>query len=341
MPEEHRQGGRRLSSVAPPLPCACGIAAALLAAALAGDRLGSFGVVPLASLHLERQHSGTASLPPSRDTAAAAVAQRQSSTGRASRAALLQSGWAAPSRSDSRRAFRTGDDLDDPDEPDVWPSRRRRERTENGGEDRRRSRKVERTFRSVCVRLCDGYYFPVSFAAPASRLRRDSELCSERCGAQGRLFVHRNSGGSVEDMVDLQGRPYLQLGTAFRYRTEYVASCKCQPHPWETAAMERHRGYALARAAQNGDSDAARELTVLQAKLQELAKLEADNGDQPASPPSMPYRLPADPTDDRGKKSMRVGGARSKARSGPAPTASPPSAGRDWAGRVFNGTSGY
>src|SRR5215467_7410334 len=38
------------------------------------------------------------------------------------------------------------------------------------------------TYRTLCVRLCDGFYFPISFAVPASSLERDAERCRASCG---------------------------------------------------------------------------------------------------------------------------------------------------------------
>jgi len=55
-------------------------------------------------------------------------------------------------------------------------------------------------------------------------------------------------------MKDLQGQPYDQLKTAFLYRTEYLLDCKCQPHPWETEATERHRTYAMATTVGHGNN---------------------------------------------------------------------------------------
>ncbi len=148
-----------------------------------------------------------------------------------------------------------------------WRSPFNRDRERNGwGDDEDRWPGYGAAFRTVCVRLCDGYYFPISFAVTQDRLERDAKVCASRCGSQGRLFVHNNPGGSAETMVDLAGRPYQQLKTAFLYRTEYVASCACQPQPWEAASQERHRGYALAQAARKGNRDAAKELQALQAK---------------------------------------------------------------------------
>jgi hypothetical protein len=70
-------------------------------------------------------------------------------------------------------------------------------------------------------------------------------------------------------MQDLQGRPYRQLRTAFLYRTEYVADCKCKPHPWEQQAMDQHRLYALAAAKRKGDKEAAAQLTALESRMRD------------------------------------------------------------------------
>ena len=113
------------------------------------------------------------------------------------------------------------------------------------------------TYRTVCVRMCDGYYFPISFSVTPDRFERDRQSCENSCGAEGRLFAYRNPGGEPDDMQDLQGRPYRQLRTAFLYRTEYVADCKCKAHPWEQQAADQHRLYALAAAKRKGDKEAA------------------------------------------------------------------------------------
>jgi hypothetical protein len=177
------------------------------------------------------------------------------------------------------------------------------------------------TFRTVCVRLCDGYYFPVSFAVTPDRLKSDSNVCRSRCGAQARLFIYRNPGGAIEDMEDLSGRPYRQLPTAFRYRTEYVSTCKCQPDPWEEASRDRHRVYALAVEARKGNKDAAKELQALRAKLPQTAEA----SEAPAS-------LPRDPEAARRLEDERMGlGGRSE-RAAPRGVSVP-----DWFRRAFGG----
>ncbi len=85
------------------------------------------------------------------------------------------------------------------------------------------------TYRTVCVRLCDGFYFPVSFSTLPNHFPRDAEVCKARCAAPTELYYYQNPGGSVEQMLGLnQSTPYTELNTAFRYRKEFVPGCSCK-----------------------------------------------------------------------------------------------------------------
>ena len=101
--------------------------------------------------------------------------------------------------------------------------------TPGDGGDRQGTGEDGQTYRTLCVRLCDGFYFPISFATRASGFSRDAEHCAASCGAQARLYVHLNPGGSIETMRDSAGRAYSALATAFQYRTALVAGCSCRP----------------------------------------------------------------------------------------------------------------
>jgi hypothetical protein len=100
------------------------------------------------------------------------------------------------------------------------------------------------TYRTMCVRMCDGYYWPLSFATTMDNFARDERTCSQSCSSTVALYYYRNPGGQAEDMVNLRGVPYKNLGTAFLHRTTYDPNCKCRPHPWEAEAAERHKSYA-------------------------------------------------------------------------------------------------
>jgi Protein of unknown function (DUF2865) len=127
--------------------------------------------------------------------------------------------------------------------------------------EKRRARIARPTFRSLCVRLCDGYYFPISQATIRERFSRDAEQCAQTCPSGSRLFVHRNPGEGVDDMRDLQGRPYRGLPNAFLHRTQYVANCTCRGNPWDETALARHQAYAdaarLKTASKTADKPAS------------------------------------------------------------------------------------
>jgi uncharacterized protein DUF2865 len=120
----------------------------------------------------------------------------------------------------------------------VWPSPSPSGSREPSSKDRQRSAASHRTYRTVCVRLCDGYFFPISFAVLHQYLVRDARRCEEGCGGEARLFYHSDVNADIADMKDLEGRPYSKLERAFLYRTAYFPNCKCQPHPWENEATE-------------------------------------------------------------------------------------------------------
>lgn len=101
-----------------------------------------------------------------------------------------------------------------------------------------------RTYRTVCVRLCDGFYWPVSFSATRNRFYRDANLCSSSCTSESKLFHFPVNGGPIDDAVDLTGRVYSRLPAAFKYRKALVPSCACKPDPWSEAEAGRHRAYA-------------------------------------------------------------------------------------------------
>lgn len=92
------------------------------------------------------------------------------------------------------------------------------------------------SYRTLCVRTCDGYYFPISFSTSSARFDEDARTCHRMCpAAEVILFSHRNPGETVQQAVSLGGRFYTELPNAFKYRQEYNAACSCK-NPGETWA---------------------------------------------------------------------------------------------------------
>jgi hypothetical protein len=85
------------------------------------------------------------------------------------------------------------------------------------------------TYRTVCVRTCDGAYFPVSFATVPARFPDDERSCKALCpAAEATLFAYRNPGEDMNQAVSINGQPYSALPNAFKFRTEFNPSCACK-----------------------------------------------------------------------------------------------------------------
>jgi cell division protein FtsL len=84
------------------------------------------------------------------------------------------------------------------------------------------------TYRTICVRGCDGYYFPLSFSTTPAHFETDQQICEAQCpGAQ--LYYYENPGAPVETAVSINGEPITDLPNAFAFRLAYYPECKCQP----------------------------------------------------------------------------------------------------------------
>jgi len=87
-------------------------------------------------------------------------------------------------------------------------------------------------FRTICVRTCDGYFFPMSNAASAGDFERDQKNCESSCpGTEIQVFYSRGPGDESAEMVSsVTGRPYGELPTAYLYKKANISrppSCGC------------------------------------------------------------------------------------------------------------------
>src|SRR6202049_201847 len=85
------------------------------------------------------------------------------------------------------------------------------------------------TYRTVCVRSCDGAYFPISFATVPGRFPDDERSCRALCpAAEANLYAYRNPGEDMNQAVSISGQPYSSSPNAFRFRQEFNPSCACK-----------------------------------------------------------------------------------------------------------------
>ncbi|MEQ1652845.1 MAG: DUF2865 domain-containing protein [Hyphomicrobium sp.] len=100
-------------------------------------------------------------------------------------------------------------------------------------------------YKTMCVRACDGFYFPLRHNARRKNFASDAKSCRNACGSDARLFYYSlHSAQGPDAMVDLSGKRYSDLPHAFGYRKALVQGCTCKPVPWSYEEAARHQSYA-------------------------------------------------------------------------------------------------
>src|SRR5215469_5058866 len=170
------------------------------------------------------------------------------------------------------------------------------------------------TYHTVCVRACDGYYFPISYSTVPGRFADDARACQRLCpAAEAELYSFRNPGEDMEQAISITGQAYTALPNAFRYRKEIIAGCSC-----------RRPGQSWADALKNADDSSTLEsgdivVTDQNAKALSQPKLSGKPAaltSQPAANSSAAAPVPARPATtasssgggDSGKRTVRVVG---------------------------------
>jgi hypothetical protein len=154
------------------------------------------------------------------------------------------------------------------------------------------------TYRTVCVRTCDGAYFPISFATVPGRFADDERACKAQCPAtEANLYTYRNPGEDMNQAVSINGAPYSALPNAFHYRTEFSPTCSCRA-PGQTWAAALKSIDDKAEAAQQGDIIVTEE-NAKRMQQRQTGKASAKRGavatPEPAAVPTSP-----DPTTSTG-----------------------------------------
>jgi hypothetical protein len=141
------------------------------------------------------------------------------------------------------------------------------------------------TFKTVCVRTCDGGYFPVSFATVPARFPEDENKCKALCPAtEAALYAYRNPGEDINQAVSVNGQPYTALPNAFKFRTEFSPTCACRA-PGQTWSDALKTIDEKAAAAEQGDIIVTEESAKkMQQRSQQPAK--SAPGKKGAAPPA-------------------------------------------------------
>lgn len=97
-----------------------------------------------------------------------------------------------------------------------------------------------RTFRTICVRVCDGYYYSLSHTTSRRRFQQDAERCAGQYPpGEAVLFYHPFPNDDVSQARSLKGERYADQEYAFAFRKTFMPRCAAQLHQGLAALRSR------------------------------------------------------------------------------------------------------
>ena len=131
---------------------------------------------------------------------------------------------------------------------------------------------------AVCVRTCDGSFFPVSYAANSSRYGGLEDMCRSLCpNAEVQLYTYP-FGAAIDQAISATGQRYVDAPYALKYRQSLDTSCSC-----------RRRGQSWADALAGAEARLGPEnkgdIIVTAQKSAEMSRPAAAKPDPKAKPP--------------------------------------------------------
>ncbi len=82
--------------------------------------------------------------------------------------------------------------------------------------------------RPVCVRLCDGFFFPVNSVSGSDEIASEEASCAGLCpDAATALYFLPAGSDRIEDAASTSGERYTALPVSLRYRSTRDGACAC------------------------------------------------------------------------------------------------------------------
>src|ERR1700677_1730685 len=98
---------------------------------------------------------------------------------------------------------------------------------------------------AVCVRTCDGSFFPVSYSGAGSRADSLEDVCRALCPNADIALYSFPFGGTVDEAASPTGEPYANLPNAGKFEKAYDPSCSCRRkgQTWAEALADAEARY--------------------------------------------------------------------------------------------------
>ena len=96
---------------------------------------------------------------------------------------------------------------------------------------------------AVCVRTCDGSFFPVSYSGAGSRSDTLEDVCRSLCPNADVALYSFPFGGTIDEAVSSTGDRYVDMPNALKFQQSFDSTCSC-----------RRKGESWAQALANAEA---------------------------------------------------------------------------------------
>ena len=96
---------------------------------------------------------------------------------------------------------------------------------------------------AICVRQCDGGFFPVSYSARRGNLDELSTLCKALCPNAEVALYTKSLWGELDSAVSIGGESYADHPNALKFQKTRIPACGCKPadKSWAEALADAER----------------------------------------------------------------------------------------------------
>jgi hypothetical protein len=96
---------------------------------------------------------------------------------------------------------------------------------------------------AVCVKSCDGSFFPVSYSAHRGNLDELNDLCRALCPNAEVTLYTRSISRDMKSAISIGGEPYRDMANAFKFEKAVEPSCSCKApgQTWVQALSDAER----------------------------------------------------------------------------------------------------
>ncbi len=113
----------------------------------------------------------------------------------------------------------------EPFNPDTLSPDEQQQNIENSIEHEKKSANVSAGSYAVCVRTCDGSFFPVSYSGASGRFE---DVCRSLCPNADVQLYSFPFGGTIEQAVSTAGERYVDMPNALKFQQSFDPTCSCR-----------------------------------------------------------------------------------------------------------------